>query len=107
MKTLSMDLRERIVAGYDRREGTMAEIAARFVVSVGMVKKLLLQRRRTGSLENRRHRCGRKPLILESHRQAMTALLREEPDLTLEALRARLGLTAPCRPSIMCSKKWA
>ena len=45
MKTLSLDLRERILISYDGGEGTREEIAERFRVSLGMVKKLLQQRR--------------------------------------------------------------
>ena len=43
---ISLDLRERILASYDNEEGTRWEIAHRFRVSLGMVKKLLQQRRR-------------------------------------------------------------
>jgi len=46
MKTLSVDLRERILASYDAREGTREETADRYRVSLGMVKKLLQQRRK-------------------------------------------------------------
>ena len=92
LRTLSLDLRERIVACCDAKEGTRAQIASRFMVSLGMVKKLLLQRRRTGTLENRYFLCGRKPVILESHRQALAELVAKEPDLTLAALRERVGL---------------
>ena len=34
-----MDLRERIVEAYGRKEGTREEVAKRFKVSLGMVKK--------------------------------------------------------------------
>ena len=48
MAALSMDLRERILASYDRGEGTRDQIASRYQVSLGMVKKLLQQRRHRG-----------------------------------------------------------
>lgn len=89
---ISLDLRERIVGSYDEGKSTREEIAQRYQVSLGMVKKLLQQRRKTGSLGARYDRCGRKPLILESHRQQMRTLLRAKPDLTLEELRAALKL---------------
>jgi transposase len=92
LKTLSLDLRERIVACCDAGMETQARIADRFMVSLGMVKKLLLQRRRTGSVENRRFPCGRKPVLLDSQCLAMAELLKREPDLTLAALKERLGL---------------
>ena len=48
MRTLSLDLRERILASYDNADGTRDQVATRYRVSLGMVKKLLQQRRRTG-----------------------------------------------------------
>ena len=92
MRTLSLDLRERILSSYDHQEGTRQEIAQRYRVSLGMVKKLLQQRRHTGDIAPRHHRSGRKPLILHSHTQQMRALLRQKPDLTLAQLRVAVGL---------------
>ena len=92
MRTLSLDLRERILASYDKEEATRQQIANRYRVSLGMVKKLLQQRRHTGEIGARHHRSGRKPLILESHRRQLRAKLREKPDLTLKELRAAISL---------------
>jgi transposase-like protein len=36
-KTISLDLRERILAAYDQKEGTREEVARRFRVSLGLV----------------------------------------------------------------------
>ncbi|HEY0454883.1 MAG TPA: hypothetical protein VGE41_00805 [Verrucomicrobiae bacterium] len=97
MRTLSLDLRERILASYDQQEGTREQIAHRFRVSLGMVKKLLQQRRRTGDIRARHYRSGRKPLILPRHCQQMRSLLGKKPDLTLKELReaAALNCTLP------------
>ena len=92
MRTLSLDLRERILTCYDREEGTREEIAERFQVSLGMVKKLLQQRRHTGEIGARHYRSGRKPKILASHHRQMRSLLKGKPDLTLQELRAALAL---------------
>jgi transposase len=92
MRTLSLDLRERILFSYDRAEGTRAEIAHRFRVSLGMVKKLLQQRRRTGDISPRHHLAGRKPMIVGTHQTQMRALLAKKSDLTLKELRAAIGL---------------
>jgi transposase len=92
MRTLSLDLRERILSAYDKKEGTREEIAARFRVSLGMVKKLLQQRRRTGNIAPRHHLAGRKPTILASHRGHFRSLLQKKNDLTLNELRAAAGL---------------
>jgi transposase len=92
MRTLSLDLRERILSSYDKKEGTREEIANRYRVSLGMVKKLLEQRRRTGEIGARHHRSGRKPIILAAHARQMRTLLGQKVDLTLKELRAALEL---------------
>lgn len=92
MKTLSLDLRERIVAAYDAGTATRDMVAARFRVSLGMVKKLLQQRRRLGEIGPLHHRAGRKPRILPVHREQFRRHLAAKPDLTLAELRAATGL---------------
>lgn len=92
MRTLSLDLRERILGAYDNDEGTRPEIAHRFRVSLGMVKKLLQQRRRTGDIAPRYRFCGRKPMIVAAHRSQMRSLLARKNDLTLNELRRATGL---------------
>jgi transposase len=92
MRTLSLDLRERILASYDNQAGTREEVALRYRVSLGMVKKLLQQRRRTGDIGPRHHRAGRKPTILPSHQRQMRTLLGRKPDLTLKELRTAVAL---------------
>ena len=87
-----MDLRERILAAYDRGEGTREQVATRFSVSLGFVKKLIQQRRHTGEIGPRHHLSGRKPKILAAHRREMKKLLADKPDMTLEELRAALDL---------------
>jgi transposase len=92
MRTLSLDLRERILSSYDNAEGTRAEIARRFRVSLGMVKKLLQQRRRTGDIAPRHRYAGRKPMIVAVHRSQIRSLLAKKNDLTLKELREAMGL---------------
>lgn len=92
MRTLSLDLRERILASYDKQEGTREEVAVRYRVSLGMVKKLLQQRRRAGDIGPRHHCAGRKPNILPSHQRQMRTLLGQKPDLTLKELRTAVAL---------------
>lgn len=96
MKTLSMDLRRRILDTYDRGQSTREEVAQRFQVSLGMVKKLIAQRRHHGDIAPLHHRSGRKPLIVAGHQRQLRTLLKNKPDLTLEELRDALGLE--CTP---------
>jgi len=91
-KPISLDLRERIVAAYVGKEGTREEVAKRFKVSVGMVKKLLAQKSRTGDLMPRYRFCGRKARLEPEHGKSMRRLVELEPDVTLEEIKQRLGL---------------
>ncbi len=91
-KQLSLDLRERIVAACDAQEGTREEVAKRFKVSLGLVKKLLTQRARTGDLRARYRYCGRKAKLMPQRGREMRDLVAKEPDLTLAEIKRRLGL---------------
>ena len=83
MATLSIDLRERIVAAYDRGEGTREQIADRYDVSLGMVKKLLQQRRRTGDITPRHRYSGRKPKITAKHQRQLALAVKRARALAL------------------------
>lgn len=89
----SLDLRSRILRAYDNGQGTRLDIAKRFCVSLGMVKKLLSQRRKIGHIRHLHDRAGRKKTILPEHRDAIRKHLAEKPDMTLAELRTALGLT--------------
>jgi transposase len=92
-KPLSIDLRERIIDAYDQGSISQQAVAQRFCVSVEFVKKLIRQRRELGDIGPQYRNCGRKPKITEGHRQRMTELIEEQPDLTLEEIGQRLGLS--------------
>ena len=92
MKTTSMDLRLRIVETYDEGKWTQEEVAKRFRVSLGLVKKLLMQRKRTGQIEARHRFSGRKARLLPERGAELRSLLAKEPDLTLAEMKERLKL---------------
>jgi hypothetical protein len=56
MRTLSLDLRERILSSYDKKEGTREEIANRYRGFSGHGEETLQQRRRTGEIGARHNR---------------------------------------------------
>ena len=94
--TLSIDLRKRIVAAYDRGDGTRQQVADRYDVSLGMVKKLLQQRRNTGDIAPRHRYSGAKPKITPRHQKRLKRLVRKCPDMTLAELRDAIGVS--CTP---------
>jgi transposase len=66
---------------------------------LGVVKKLLQQRKRTGEIGALHANSGRKPLIVDAHRNHMRVLLGRKPNLTLKELREALALDCS-RPAI-------
>jgi len=92
-KTLSLDLRQRILTCCDEGKLTRSQIAGRYRVSLGMVKKLLAQRQRTGDIAPRHHYSGRKPLLTSTHRRQLSRLVNERADITLAEMRQALGLS--------------
>ena len=99
-KVYSDDLRRRILEAYLGKEGTVAQIAARFRVSVGYVNKILRQYRRTGRMEHIPFHPGRKPLFTPPIREQLRAWLKGQPDLTLAELQEKLHHSAHLRVSL-------
>jgi len=92
MRPLSNDLRERIVAAVDRREGSRRELARRFVVDVSCITRLLQLRRQTGSIDPRPHGGGKPPTLDDDGLERLRRLVQERPDATLQELRDGLGI---------------
>ena len=86
----SDDLRRRILEALEGGEGNEPELAARFRVSYGYVKKIRRQQLRTGQVERVPHQPGRKPKFTEPVRERLRAWLRQQPDLTLAELQDKL-----------------
>jgi len=91
MKAYSLDLRQRILDTVQRGEGSLRQIARRFLVSVSFVTRLLQLHRSTDSLEPRPHGGGNPPALGPEDLERLRELVRQQPDATLEELRQRLG----------------
>lgn len=90
MKPYSMDLRERVVAGCDAREGTRGQIAKRFGVSERWMRRLLQRRKETGSFAAFPQNPGRKPKLNERQMGQLQRLVQRRPDATLRELKEGL-----------------
>lgn len=82
MTTLSLDVRQRVVAALDAGT-TQTEVARLFCVSTRTVRRLLKQRRETGTLAAK-PRPGRTRHIPVEQHEALAAQLRAHPDASLE-----------------------
>jgi transposase len=89
-KAYGDDLRGKFLSAYDRGEGTLEELAERFVVSVGWAKKISAQRHRTGQAERVPHHPGRKPHVGAGAQKQVLSWVQTQPDLTLAELSAKL-----------------
>ena len=93
MRPYSLDLRERIVAAVDRHEGSIRWIAHIFLVSTSFIVRLLQRRRDAGTLAPEPHRGGPPQALGPADWERLAALVRQDPDATLEQLRERGGFS--------------
>ncbi len=92
----SQDLRDRVLAGYDRGMKT-TEIAKLFCVSPAWARRVKQRRRETGEISPRR--VG-SPGVRKVDRGRLAELVREYPDATLVELRDLLDVE--CATSTIC-----
>ena len=90
MQTYSLDLRERVVAAHEKGELSIAEVAAQFSVGQTFLKKMLRQKRQSGSLERLPNCAGAKRLLSPAHRSFLAKQIKEQSDATLGELQASL-----------------
>jgi transposase len=92
MLAYSQDLRQRVVDAVKRKEGSIRQIATRFVVSLSFVVRLLQTHRRTGSIRPKPHGGGHPTALTPEDLERLRELIRQQPDATLEECRRRLGV---------------
>lgn len=93
MRPYSMDLRRRVIAACDRKDGRRMEIAERFGVSTAWIRRLLQRRRETGSVAPLPQNAGRRPALDSRKMERLRRLVDHQPDATLRELKGRLGVT--------------
>jgi transposase len=91
MNPYSQDLRQRIVDTVQRGEGTIRQVAERFLVSVSFVTRLLQLYRRTGSVEPRPHGGGNPARLTPGDLERLREFIRKQPDATLGECASHLG----------------
>ena len=96
MKPTSIDLRERIVAAYDAGEGSRQQVADRFKVSLGLVKKLLAQRRNLGTIEPQYQNVSRKPAFDGENLKQLDKFLQKHADATLIEIQEHFSGCVSC-----------
>src|ERR1051325_6726579 len=93
MTPLSQDLRQRVLDTVRRREGSVRQIARRFLVSVSFVTRLLRTHRDTDSLDPKPHGGGNPPVLTPEDPARLPELIPHQTDATLAECRQRLGVS--------------
>src|SRR3954466_4328530 len=92
MRPYSQDLRQWIVDTVQRGEGTVRQIAERFLVSISFVTRLLQLHRSSGSVEPRPHGGGNPAVLTAEDFEHLREFIRKRPDATLQECAAHLGI---------------
>lgn len=87
--SLSMDLRQRILAAYDAKEGSQRQLAERFKVSLSFIRDLRRHHRETGSVQPKPHGGGAVAKLGLEQLLIVEALVKAQPDALLRELCER------------------
>ena len=88
---LSIDLRQRVVAAYQDKEGSMRHLSERFKVSLSFVRDLTRQYRQTGTVAPKPHGGGAIAKLGVAQLPIVRALVEDQPDALLEELCERFA----------------
>ena len=94
MRSLSLDLRVRIVALVEAGEHSLRELAELFAVDLSTIARLLQRYRNTGSVAPKPHGGGMPPKLDAKAVVRLLELVKQQPDTTLVELRDQVGI--PC-----------
>lgn len=101
----SNDLRRKLLEAYERNEGSLAELADRFSVSLGWAKKISAHKTRTGRVEREPGKPrGPASKITGEIQQQLREWIAAQADLTLAELQLRLYQTR--RLEVSLSRLW-
>ncbi len=86
-KPYSIDLRKKIVAAYENKEGSMQKLADRFKVSTNFVADLLKRVKQSGQVAPKAHGGGHPRSVKAQGETFLKDLIENQPDLILEEIR--------------------
>ena len=98
MRSVSVDLRKRVVAARVMDGQSMGQIAERFKMPKGTVQNILERYRDSGTVMPKPPNSGRKPAFSKEALRRLERDVLARPDATLSELRARSGL----KVSLVC-----
>ena len=90
---LHNEAQELLVNGYEATHDAEG-VAKAYSVSKWTVYRLAEQKRKTGSVALQTSQRGRKPVLTEKDKENIRSYIDERPDITIEEIREKLGLSA-------------
>lgn len=96
----SGDLRRRVIAAWEAKEGSQRHLAQRFKVSLSFVRNLLRHYRQNGEIEAKQRGGHQKPTIQNEHLILIRSWVEEKNDLLLSELCDRFAESTGVRVSI-------
>jgi transposase len=87
----SLDLRQRVIAAYQAKEGSFKQLAERFKVSLSFVRDLTRRYRETGKVEPYPHSGGAQAKLGAKEQSVVEQLVAAQPDALLSELCERLA----------------
>ena len=88
---LSVDLRQRILAAYEAKEGSQRQLAKRFKVSLSFIRDLMRHHRETGTVQPKPHAGGAIAKLGKEQLPIVEALVKAQPDALLVELCERFA----------------
>lgn len=88
---LSVDLRQRIIAAYEAKEGSQRQLAKRFKVSLSFIRDLRRHQRQTGKVQPKPHGGGAVAKLGKEQLPIVAALVTAQPDALLVELCDRFA----------------
>ena len=97
---LSVDLRQRIMAAYEAKEGSQRQLAERFKVSLSFIRDLRRHQRETGTVQPKPHGGGAVAKLGKEQLPMVEALVMAQPDALLEELCERFARATGVKVSV-------
>jgi transposase len=88
---LSIDLRQRIIAAYEAKEGSQRQLAERFKVSLSFIRDLMRRYRELGTVHPKPHGGGAVAKIGNERLPIVEAFVTAQPDALLKELCERFA----------------
>jgi transposase len=97
---VSVDLRQRILAAYEAKQGAQRQLAERFKVSLSFITDLMRHHCETGTVQPKAHGGGAVAKLGQEHLPIVEALVKAQPDALVRELCERFAQKTAVKVSV-------